>query len=106
MTASALGKKLRELRKAKGLTLEELAQQTESSKSYIWELENKPVAKPSGEKLAKLAAVFDVTPEFLLDETRTEVTVDDRDNAFFRKYQAANPAVKDKINRILDVLDE
>lgn len=106
MTASALGRKLRELRKEKGLTLDELAQQTESSKSYIWELENKPVSRPSGEKIAKIAAVLGVTPEYLVDEARTEATASDRDVAFFRKYQGAKPDVKEKLNRILDVLDE
>lgn len=106
MTASVLGRKLRELRKQKGLTLEELAQQTDSSKSYIWELENKPVARPSAEKIGKIAAVLGVTSEYLVDEARTEATADERDIAFFRKYQGADPDVKEKINRILDLLDD
>ena len=37
---SELGKKIQRLRKEKGLTLEQLADLTDSSKSYIWELEN------------------------------------------------------------------
>ena len=103
---SALGKKLKELRKSKGLTLEELAQHSGSSKSYMWELENKDVARPSAEKLSRIASVLGVTAEFLVDSSRTEVTVHDQDEAFFRKYTAADPAVKEKINKILDLLDE
>lgn len=36
-----LRKKIHDLRKQKGLTLDQLAKQVNSSKSYIWELENK-----------------------------------------------------------------
>jgi DNA-binding XRE family transcriptional regulator len=36
-----LGDKIRALRKEKKLSLEQLAELTDSSKSYIWELENK-----------------------------------------------------------------
>ena len=36
-----LGRKICELRDKKGYTLEELAKRADSSKSYIWELENK-----------------------------------------------------------------
>ena len=38
---SPLGDKIRVLRKQKKLSLEQLAELTESSKSYMWELENK-----------------------------------------------------------------
>ena len=55
---SPLGNKIRELRKQKKLSLEQLAELTESSKSYIWELENKDDPKPSAEKTAKIAAVL------------------------------------------------
>ncbi len=104
--ASPLGLKIRDLRRARGLTLDQLAQATDSSKSYMWELENKDVARPSGEKLNKIAAVLGVTPEYLADATRTEVTEDVEDVAFYRKYQSLDPEAKAKIKRILDVFDE
>ena len=47
-----LGDKIRTLRKAKGYTLEKLAELAESSKSYIWELENKEPPRPSADKIA------------------------------------------------------
>ena len=103
---SSLGRKVRERRKAKGLTLDELGRLTESSKSYIWELENRPAPRPSAEKLGRIAAVLDVTPEFLINEEQTTPTADQHDQAFFRKYRKSKPEVKEKINRILDVLDE
>jgi len=50
--------------------------------------------------------VLGVTPEFLADEDRTNATVDEFDEAFYRKYQGADPNVKEKLKRILDVLDD
>ena len=52
---SPLGEKIHNLRKLKKLSLDQLAELTDSSKSYIWELENKDAPNPSGEKIAKLA---------------------------------------------------
>ena len=103
---SMLGLKIRDLRRAQDLTLEQLAQRTDSSKSYMWELENKDVTRPSAEKLNRIAAVLGVTPEFLADEGRTDPSAEVRDEAFYRKYQRAAPEVREKIKRILDLLDE
>ena len=89
-----------------GLTLDQLAQATDSSKSYMWEIENKPIARPSAEKLNRIAAVLRVTPEYLADEERTRPTADEFDEAFYRKFQGASDEVKDKLRRILDVLDD
>jgi len=52
-SANPLGDRIRTLRKEKGLTLDQLAEQSGSSKSYIWELENKSPPRPSAEKLVK-----------------------------------------------------
>ena len=104
--SSSLGRKVNSLRRAKGLTLEELAQATGSSKSYMWEIENKPVARPSAEKLTRIAEVLEVTAEFLLDEARTEAAVDEADLAFYRKYQGLDAGTKAKLKRILQALED
>lgn len=103
---SALGTKIGELRRKKGMTLEDLASATGSSKSYMWEIENKDVARPSAEKLDRIAVALGVTADFLIDATMSEPTEDVQDRAFYRKFQKADPAVKDKLKKILDVLDE
>lgn len=103
---SQLGIKINELRRSKGLTLEQLAHTTGSSKSYMWEIENKEVARPSAEKLDKIAEALGVTADFLIDATQTQPSEDVADRAFYRKYQRADPTVKDKLKRILDVLDD
>ena len=40
------GERLQRLRKKNKLTLEVLAIKTDSTKSYVWELENKPIYGP------------------------------------------------------------
>lgn len=104
--ATPLGEKIRELRKAKGYTLDRLAELTESSKSYIWELENKSPPRPSADKIAKIAAALDVTADYLIDPTETVKVEDATDNAFFRKYRKMDPATKEKVRRMVDLLGE
>lgn len=102
--ATSLGDRLRELRKKKGYTLDELATRSDSSKSYIWELENKDPPRPSGEKLALIAAALDTTPDFLLGvEMEPELA---EDKAFFRKYQKMDPQQKTQIREMLEVINK
>jgi transcriptional regulator with XRE-family HTH domain len=103
---SLLGMKIKELRRGKGLTLEQLAQATDSSKSYMWEIENKDVARPSAEKLERIAEVLGVTAAFLIDASQTEPTEDVADTAFYRKYQKLEPEDKVRLQRILDALKD
>jgi len=103
---SPLGDKIRALRKEKKLSLERLAELTESSKSYIWELENKDDPKPSAEKIGKLASVLEVTTEFLLTESTTPPGEEVIDEAFFRKYKSMPEGTKKRLRKILDAWDD
>jgi transcriptional regulator with XRE-family HTH domain len=79
------GDRIKERRKAEGMTLEQLAQATDSSKSYIWELENKKPPRPSAEKLSAIAKALNVTVDWLLGAD--EQTLDQaEDKAFYRAY--------------------
>ncbi len=104
--STPLGDKIRDLRKAKGYTLDKLAELAESSKSYIWELENKNPPRPSADKVAKIAAVLGVTADYLIDTTEKVGVEDATDNAFFRKYRKMDAATKDKIRRMADLLGD
>ena len=103
---SPLGDKIRALRKQKKLSLEQLAELTDSSKSYIWELENKDAPNPSADKISKLAAALDVTTEFLLSHTSASPDAEVVDEAFFRKYKAMPESTKKQIRKILDAWDD
>ena len=100
--ASPLGEKIRALRKQKKLSLDKLAELADSSKSYIWELENRDEPCPSAEKVTRIAAALDVTPDFLL--TAPAATPDQAvaDQAFFRKYQGMSDQDKKRLRQILD----
>ncbi|ARK99671.1 helix-turn-helix domain-containing protein [Burkholderia pseudomallei] len=103
---SPLGDKIRARRKERKLSLEQLAELTESSKSYIWELENKDDPKPSAEKIGKIAAVLGVTTDYLLNESATTVSDDVVDDVFFRKYKSMSEPDKKKIRKILDAWED
>lgn len=96
--------KLKEEREQAGLSLDELAKRIDSVKSYIWELENKENARPSAEKVFKLAEVFNVSPEYLMDETGRIARNPDR--AFFSKFQKLSADHKKTIMKFMDSLDE
>jgi transcriptional regulator with XRE-family HTH domain len=102
MVTTTLGDKIRVLRKEKGLTLEQLAEKTESSKGYIWELENRETKKPSAEKLQKIAEELGVTTEFLLDEGRANPDDAVMQQAFFRKFDKLDDDDQKKIMQIVD----
>jgi transcriptional regulator with XRE-family HTH domain len=101
--ANLLGEKIHRLRKEKGYTLEKLGELTESSKSYIWELENKNPPRPSAEKIAKIASALEVTSDYLVDTEEATPVPDVVDQAFFRKYRKLDPSTKAKIRKMVDL---
>lgn len=101
--ATSLGERIRDLRKKKGYTLDELATHSESSKSYIWELENKDPPRPSGEKLALIAVALGVTPDYLLGVEPEVESAEDK--AFFRKYQKMDAPRKAQIREMLEIIN-
>jgi len=103
---NVLGDKIRKLRKESGLTLDQLAELTGSSKSYIWELENKTPPRPSAEKLSKIAEKLGTTIEFLLDEGEEVAQADAADARFYRDYQKMDTTTKAKIRRMVKLWGE
>ena len=103
MTTS-LGAKLKHHRQEKGYSLDKLAELTESSKSYLWELENRESQKPSAEKLQAIADVLGQDVSFFLDDTIDTPQESNKDKEFFRSYSKLEPEAKEKLRQILDVL--
>lgn len=103
--STPLGERIRELRLRKGLTLEALAEKVSSSKSYIWELENKSVTRPSAEKLRLIAIALDTTTDYLIAAESVDPETE-ADKNFFRKYKRLDDSSKKRLQRILDALDE
>ena len=95
------GTRIKALRTQRKLTLDQLAQLTCSSKSYIWELENKDPPKPSAEKLAEIAKALRVTTDYLLGNEDESVA---EDKAFFRKYRKLPEGTRRQIRAIAETL--
>ena len=96
-----IGEKLRMLRQQKGLSLDELAKITQSSKSYLWELE-KGTKNPSAEKLSELAKYFGVTLDYLINEENNQ-SVDTAQRIFTRVNNLSEEDQK-KIETIIETL--
>jgi len=103
---TTLGAKINRLRKEKKYTLEKLAELTDSSKSYIWELENKAPPRPSAEKLSIIAKKLGVTIEFLLGDEEGITEESAVDAHFFRNYQQMDEKTKAKLRSMADLLDD
>jgi len=102
--ASSVGAKIFDLRKKKGLTLEQLAKRANCSKSYVWELENRNPPRPSAEKLSNLASALGVTMDYFVEDDVAEEDATDR--MFYREYRRMSPEVKEKIRQMVDLWKE
>ena len=59
-----------------------------------------------GKEIGKIAAVLDVTTEFLLTESAATPDEQVLDEAFFRKYKTMSEPDKKKIRKILDAWED
>ncbi len=99
------GARIKELRTEKKMTLDQLAEATKSSKSYIWELENKNPPRPSAEKLSAIAKALGVTVDYLFgadEQTKAEA----EDVAFFREYSEMPEKTRIQLRAIAKTLTE
>jgi transcriptional regulator with XRE-family HTH domain len=99
--AASLKDKLREHRKRLGYSLDDLARLSDSSKSYLWELENRDTRKPSAEKLTKIAEALEVTTGYLLDD-KADMDESQIKEAFFRKFSRLDGDDKKRIQDMIE----
>ena len=82
-----LGKRLRQYREAKGLTLQQVADAVGCTKAYIWELEMREGQRPTAERLNAIAKFLGVTVLHLLGEPIGGIEdPSPADAEFFREY--------------------
>ena len=98
---TALGETLRRLRKDRGLTMDKLAQAADISKSYVWELENRPAQRPSANVLHSIAGVLGVTLQDLLGAPTPMKDIAPEDQAFFREYLGMSDVEKERCRKLL-----
>jgi len=100
--AQKLSQKLKELRKSKRFTLDQLAEESGISKSYIWELENRESQRPSAQKLSSLADALGVSINFFLEDDVSSPEDRHLDEAFFRGYQNLDESSKEHLRKVLE----
>ena len=93
---SPFGIRLRQFREAKGLTLEQVADDLGCTKAYVWELEMREVVRPTAKRLNAIGKLLGVKVEDLLGEPIGEAPLPSgadvtfyaapKDVAFFREY--------------------
>ena len=103
--ASALGVRLRRLREAKKLTLQQVADEVGCTKAYIWELEMKDGQRPSAERVQALAKLLGVTMEDIMGEPIQKVPEASlEDVAFFREYAGMTEEEKRHYQDVLKMM--
>ena len=103
--ASAFGVRLRRLREAKRLTLQQVADAVGCTKAYIWELEMKDGQRPSAERIQAIAKVLGVTMEDVMGEPIEQVPqASPEDVSFFREYAGMTDEEKDRYRQALKIM--
>ena len=103
--ASAFGARLRRLREAKKLTLQQVADAVGCTKAYIWELEMKDGQRPSAERIQAIAKVLGVTMEDVMGEPIQQVPqASPEDVAVFREYAGMTDEEKDRYRQALKIM--
>ncbi len=103
--SQSLAEKLKKHRKLKGYSLQKFGELTNTTKSYIWELENphpKKLIRPSAVKLMKLAKVLSVSLDYLMNSSDD---LDDQDikTVLFVKFNQLSLKDKRRIESIIDI---
>ncbi|EMA6344846.1 helix-turn-helix transcriptional regulator [Bacillus cytotoxicus] len=98
------GNRLRELRKVKKMTQQDLADKLTLSKSLISKYEN-GAAKPSYEVLEQLAHIFDVSADYLTGKINTYIDDEDKEKQINYLLQKYNKLDQEKRNKLIKILD-
>ena len=103
--ASAFGARLRLLREAKKLTLQQVADAVGCTKAYIWELEMKDGQRPTAERIQKIAQVLGVTMEDVMGTPMQQAPeASPEDVAFLREYAGMTDEEKDRYRQALKIM--
>jgi transcriptional regulator with XRE-family HTH domain len=99
------GIRLRRLREARKLTLQQVADAVGCTKAYICELEMKEGQRPSAERVQALARVLGVTMEDVMGETMEQAPqASPEDVMFFREYVGMTEADKQRYRQALELM--
>jgi transcriptional regulator with XRE-family HTH domain len=99
------GKRLRQFREAKGLTLQQVADAVGCTKAYIWELEMREGQRPTAERLHAIGKLLGVTVQDLLGDPIGELeNPTPTDVAFFREYAGMSEEEKARYREAMKLM--
>jgi transcriptional regulator with XRE-family HTH domain len=98
----SLAVKLKQLRIARGKSLQELADEVGASKAHIWDLETGRSKNPSIELLTKLANALKASIADLVGENPTGEAEDPEVVAMYRELKDLTPEDRAAIQGIID----
>lgn len=98
----SLAEKLKKLRIARGKSLQELADDVESSKAHIWDLETGRSKNPSIDLLKNLAKALKVSVADLVGENPTGDNEDPHIVAMYRELKELSPEDREVIQTVID----
>jgi transcriptional regulator with XRE-family HTH domain len=99
--ASTVGERIKLVRKAHGYSLKDLAARTDTSKSYIFNIES-GLSNPTIKKISRIAFELGVTTSYLLDGN-TEKEEKITKNTFFDKFLMLSQPDRKRIEEIIDL---
>lgn len=99
-----LSTKLTDLRVQRGISLQQVADEVDVTKSYMWELEKGKRTNPSVDVIQRIADFFKVSVEFLLDQQKSNLTQDDAYQIFYRELKSLSPEDQDLIQQNIKLL--
>ena len=97
-----LGLKLKELRMARKLSLQDLADKVGRSKAHIWELETGRSKNPSIELLTEVAKALGVSVAVLIEETGPDASDEPQLVAMYRELKDLSPQDLEAIQGVID----
>lgn len=99
----AINTNIHEMRIAKSLTLQELAQMVGTSKQTIQRYETGEISNIPYDKIVKIATALDTTPQNLMGwETIEDVLLRDQEEKMvFELYKKADTQTKEMVKRLL-----
>jgi transcriptional regulator with XRE-family HTH domain len=99
------GKRLRQFREAKGLTLQQVADHVGCTKAYIWELEMREGQRPTAERLNAIGKLLGVMVQDLLGEPIGAMeNPTPRDVVFFREYAGMSEEEKKRYREAMKLM--
>ena len=100
----AFARKLHELRVAKRLSLQDVADRLELSKAHVWNLEKGISGNPSIETVIKFAELYQVSVAHLIGENPDDPEVEPEMVAMFRDLKGLDDRDRETIRVLMEQL--